>query len=78
MKRDDVAIGERGILRLLDIILKAYFNLFSPNWSVAKTFASGKTEKLIYQCMKEIGLPHDKVSGIYSQKAPLSILIFYL
>ncbi|KAI1302345.1 1-phosphatidylinositol 4,5-bisphosphate phosphodiesterase beta-4 [Halotydeus destructor] len=31
-----------------------------PVRSVAKTFASGKTEKLIYQCMKEVELPHDK------------------
>lgn len=31
-----------------------------PVRSVSKTFASGKTEKLIYQCMKEVGLPHDK------------------
>lgn len=31
-----------------------------PVKSVAKTFASGKTEKFIYQCMKEVGLPHDK------------------
>lgn len=31
-----------------------------PVRSVSKTFASGKTEKLIYQCMKEVGLPHEK------------------
>ncbi|XP_075154817.1 no receptor potential A isoform X2 [Haematobia irritans] len=27
---------------------------------VAKTFASGKTEKLVYQCIKDVGLPDDK------------------
>ncbi|XP_053214000.1 1-phosphatidylinositol 4,5-bisphosphate phosphodiesterase-like [Panonychus citri] len=31
-----------------------------PVRSVSKTFASGKTEKYIYQCMKEVGLPHEK------------------
>ncbi|RWS29944.1 1-phosphatidylinositol 4:5-bisphosphate phosphodiesterase-like protein, partial [Leptotrombidium deliense] len=31
-----------------------------PVKGVTKTFASGKTEKFIYQCMKEVGLPHDK------------------
>ncbi|XP_074593027.1 no receptor potential A [Brevipalpus obovatus] len=31
-----------------------------PVRSVAKTFASGKTEKYIYQCMREVGLPHEK------------------
>ncbi|XP_046801851.1 1-phosphatidylinositol 4,5-bisphosphate phosphodiesterase isoform X2 [Lucilia cuprina] len=28
--------------------------------TVAKTFASGKTEKLVYQCFKDLGLPDDK------------------
>jgi len=27
---------------------------------LAKTFASGKTEKLVYQCIKDAGLPDDK------------------
>lgn len=31
-----------------------------PVRSVAKTFASGKTERFIYQCMKEVDLPHEK------------------
>ena len=31
-----------------------------PVRSVCKTFASGKAEKLIYQCMKEVGLPYEK------------------
>ncbi|XP_015785059.1 1-phosphatidylinositol 4,5-bisphosphate phosphodiesterase [Tetranychus urticae] len=31
-----------------------------PVRSVSKTFASGKTEKYIYQCMREVGLPHEK------------------
>lgn len=29
---------------------------------VARTFASGKTEKLVYQCLSELGLPSGKVS----------------
>ncbi|UXI17042.1 hypothetical protein NH340_JMT02985 [Sarcoptes scabiei] len=31
-----------------------------PVRCIAKTFASGKTEKYIYQCMKEVGLPYEK------------------
>lgn len=27
---------------------------------VARTFASGKAEKLVYQCLSELGLPGDK------------------
>ncbi len=33
-----------------------------PVRSVTRTFASGKTEKIIFQCLKELGLPHGKVS----------------
>lgn len=35
-----------------------------PVRSVSKTFASGKAEKLIYQCMKEVGLPFEKTDHI--------------
>lgn len=28
---------------------------------VARTFASGKTEKLVYQCLQDLGLPSGKV-----------------
>lgn len=28
---------------------------------VARTFASGKTEKLVYQCLSDLGLPSGKV-----------------
>lgn len=31
-----------------------------PMKALAKTFASGKTEKLVYTCIKEVGLPDDK------------------
>ncbi|XP_054713713.1 1-phosphatidylinositol 4,5-bisphosphate phosphodiesterase-like [Uloborus diversus] len=31
-----------------------------PVRRIAQTFASGKTEKLVYQCMADIGLPSDK------------------
>ena len=30
--------------------------------NIARTFASGKTEKLVYQCLGELGLPCEKVS----------------
>lgn len=29
---------------------------------IARTFASGKTEKFVYQCLAELELPSDKVS----------------
>lgn len=32
-----------------------------PVRRIAHTFASGKTDKLVYQCMKDIGLPNGKV-----------------
>jgi len=44
--------------------IKCFSNLNYLLGSVAKTFASGKTEKLIYQCMKEVGLPHEKNDAI--------------
>ncbi|XP_037935996.1 1-phosphatidylinositol 4,5-bisphosphate phosphodiesterase isoform X2 [Teleopsis dalmanni] len=31
-----------------------------PVKTIAKTFASGKTEKLVYQCIKDVGLPEEK------------------
>ncbi|XP_037073033.1 1-phosphatidylinositol 4,5-bisphosphate phosphodiesterase-like isoform X2 [Pollicipes pollicipes] len=31
--------------------------------NIARTFASGKTEKLVYQCLGELGLPCEKVRG---------------
>ncbi len=33
-----------------------------PVRSVTRTFASGKTEKIIFQCLKDLGFPHGKVS----------------
>jgi phosphatidylinositol phospholipase C beta len=33
---------------------------------VARTFASGKTEKLVYQCLSDLGLPSGKVKEIRS------------
>lgn len=38
--------------------------------AIAKTFASGKTEKLVYQTLAEVGLPSEKV---ITQKSPLSL-----
>ena len=35
------------------------FFLFCP--SITRTFASGKTEKVIFQALKELGLPSGKV-----------------
>jgi phosphatidylinositol phospholipase C beta len=28
---------------------------------IARTFASGKTEKMVYQCLQDLGLPSGKV-----------------
>lgn len=41
--------------------------LLDPNGKVpvkvvARTFASGKTEKLVYQCLSDLGLPSGKVN----------------
>lgn len=30
---------------------------------IARTFASGKTEKLVYQCLADLGLPSGKVGS---------------
>ncbi|CAG0883048.1 unnamed protein product [Cyprideis torosa] len=35
-----------------------------PVKTVAKTFASGKTEKIVYQSLKELGLPYEKTDVI--------------
>jgi len=32
-----------------------------PVRSIVKTFASGKTEKLVYQSLQDLGLPSEKV-----------------
>ncbi len=34
--------------------------------AIAKTFASGKTEKLVYQTLAELGLPSEKVRLYHS------------
>ena len=36
--------------------------------AIAKTFASGKTEKMVYEKLAELGLPSGKVSEILTQK----------
>lgn len=33
----------------------------SPLYSITRTFASGKTEKVIFQALKDLGLPSGKV-----------------
>jgi phosphatidylinositol phospholipase C beta len=52
---------------------------------VARTFASGKTEKLIYQAFAELGLPSEKVNNVAigSQKpvkpfSPYHVCVFCL
>lgn len=32
---------------------------------IAQTFASGKTEKLVYQCIGEVGIPNGKVISFF-------------
>lgn len=45
-------------------MLLTFFLLFPPLFcfSITRTFASGKTEKVIFQALKELGLPSGKVS----------------
>lgn len=33
---------------------------------IARTFASGKTEKFVYQCLAELELPSDKVRNLFN------------
>ena len=40
-------------------LIATFFFLFCP--SITRTFASGKTEKVIFQALKELGLPSGKV-----------------
>lgn len=42
-----------------ELIATFFFFLFCP--SITRTFASGKTEKVIFQALKELGLPSGKV-----------------
>ena len=35
-----------------------------PVRSVTRTFASGKNEKFIFQCLKDLGFPSGKVSDL--------------
>ena len=35
-----------------------------PSVSITRTFASGKTEKMIMTCLKDLGLPSGKVGII--------------
>ena len=37
------------------------FLLFFLNYSITRTFASGWTEKIIMQCLKDLGLPEGKI-----------------
>lgn len=43
---------------------------------ISKTFASGKTEKLVYQCLSDLGLPNGKVR--YFSESFLCLVIFVL
>lgn len=40
-------------------------------------FATGKTEKLVYQCLKEIGLPCDKNDTISLEKFTFNIFMTF-
>jgi phosphatidylinositol phospholipase C, beta len=37
-----------------------------PVRSVTRTFASGKNEKFIFQCLKDLGFPSGKVNLIFN------------
>lgn len=45
---------------------------------IAQTFASGKTEKLVYQCIGEVGLPNGKVREIGLQNSSNNHVFFYV
>ena len=40
--------------------MKGFYFVF---FSVTRTFASGKTEKIIFTCLKDLGLPFGKVTA---------------
>ena len=40
---------------------------------IARTFASGKTEKLVYQCLAELELPSDKVIYFFHVSKPTTV-----
>lgn len=44
---------------------------------VARTFASGKTEKLVYQCLSDLGLPSGKVRYIYIGKVRVEVYVIH-
>lgn len=63
-------------LKILNLMRNLYFFSHHDSWMrlgfqvdvkgrvpvkvVARTFASGKTEKMVYQCLSDLGLPSDK------------------
>lgn len=45
---------------------------------VARTFASGKTEKLVYQCLSDLGLPSGKVNLLFNFVRKINKLQLFL
>lgn len=52
----ELCLFERPAKLFSDVIA-----LFFPLYSITRTFASGKTEKVIFQALKDLGLPSGKV-----------------
>lgn len=53
----------RPVLCIFERPAKLFSDLidFLPLYSITRTFASGKTEKVIFQVLKDLGLPSGKV-----------------
>lgn len=58
-----------------ELIVTLFLFLFCP--SITRTFASGKTEKVIFQALKELGLPSGKVFiNLIMFLKPLCVFMF--
>lgn len=45
---------------------------------ISKTFASGKTEKLVYQGLADMGLPSGKVSFLFNTRNLIILVKMYI
>ena len=61
MKKELILILVYFYLSWMRIKLQLNNDKKIPVRSVTRTFASGKNEKIIFQCLKELGFPSGKV-----------------
>lgn len=61
MKKEFILILVYFYLSWMRIKLQLNNDKKIPVRSVTRTFASGKNEKIIFQCLKELGFPSGKV-----------------